>query len=77
MASVGSNAGVGRRIMKHIIAPTALSLADLLEARDKFDAVDPFGHFISQLIFHSQPQRCPVRDWQRLTVHFISEDRLG
>jgi hypothetical protein len=51
----GSNAGVGRIIMKDIVAPPALSLADMLKCIDKLNAVDPFGHFVAQLIFDAQP----------------------
>jgi hypothetical protein len=40
--------------MEHIVPPTALSLADMLETVDDLDAINPFGHFVTQLIFHSQ-----------------------
>ena len=43
--------------MKHIVPPTALSLADVLNTGHDLDAINPFGHFVSQLIFHPQPQR--------------------
>ena len=41
--------------MKDIVAPPALSLADMLKCIDKLNAVDPFGHFVAQLIFDAQP----------------------
>src|SRR5438477_7840591 len=72
----GSNAGVGRIIMENIIAPPALSPADMLKTLNKLNAVDPFGHFVAQLISDAQPQRCAVRDRQRLPVHLVSENGL-
>ena len=48
--------------MEHIISPTTLSLADVLKAVHKLETVDPFGHFIAQLIFYSQPQRRTMSD---------------
>jgi hypothetical protein len=40
--------------MKRIVPPTALSLADVLKAVHGLDPINPFGHFVTQLIFHSQ-----------------------
>jgi len=48
--------------MEHIISPTTLSLADVLKAVYELEMIDPFGHFVTQLIFYSQPQRRTVRD---------------
>ena len=57
-----SDAGIRRIIMEHIISPTTLSLADVLKAVYELEMIDPFGHFVTQLIFYSQPQRRTVRD---------------
>ena len=57
-----SKPGIHRIIMEHIVPPTALSLADVVYAVHYLDAINPFGHFVSQLIFHSQPQRRSVRN---------------
>src|SRR5256885_1281216 len=57
-----SKTSIQRIIMEHIVPPTALSLPDALKAVHDLNAINPFGHFVTELIFYAQPQRRSVRN---------------
>ena len=59
-----------------IFVGTAFAFADLLLGFDELDTLDPFYHFIAELVLHPQPQRRTMKGGERLAIHLERKQAL-
>src|SRR5579863_601642 len=59
-----------------IFPPAALALANRFVILDELDCADVLHHCEPKLRFNAKPERRSVQNRQRLSVHFIGENRL-
>src|SRR5215469_1979542 len=57
-----------------VLVVAALPGAEMGEALDELDGLDPFDHLEAQLELVAQPQRSAVQLVERLAVHLVGED---
>src|SRR5215471_9681592 len=71
----------GMRLDRHAVAEVlmvfvvaALPCAEMGEALDELDGLNPLDHLEAQLELVAQPQRSAVQLVERLAVHLVGED---